>query len=76
MHTVTRSPDDPKKLPYQEQWDEEKGYTQPLPIMSGNSILFAPEDRLHSISITSGTGPLSLFDGRNRTQNGWLYCAR
>src|SRR5664279_3743060 len=44
MHKVPLSPDDPKKLPYQEQWDQEKGYTQPLPIVSGNSIIFAPED--------------------------------
>ena len=72
MHKVPLSPDDPKKLPYQEQWDQEKGYTQPLPIVSGNSIIFAPEDRLHSISITSETDPLSLFDGRNRAQNGWF----
>ena len=72
MHKVALSADDPKKLPYQEQWDEEKGYTQPLPIVSGNTILFAPEDRLHSISITSETAPLSLFDGRNRAQNGWF----
>ncbi len=72
MHHVPRSPDDPKKLPYQEQWDQEKGYMQPLPIVSGNSILLAPEDRLHSISITSETGPIALFDGRNRAQNGWF----
>ncbi len=40
--------------------------------MSGSGIRFAPEDRLHSISITSETAPLSLFDGRNRAQNGWI----
>lgn len=72
MHKVPPSPDDPKKLPYQEQWDQEKGYTQPLPIVSGNSIVLAPEDRLHSVSITSETGPISLYDGRNRAQNGWF----
>jgi hypothetical protein len=72
MHRVPPSPDDPGKLPYQEQWDAEKGYTQPLPIVSGNSILIAPEDPLHSIGITSETGPVFLFDGRNRAQNGWF----
>ncbi len=72
MTQVPRSPDDPKKLSYQEEWDQAKGYTQPLPIVTGNSILFAPEDPLHRISITSDTGPLSLFDGRNRAQNGWF----
>ena len=72
MHKVPPSPDDPKKLSYQEEWDRAKGYTQPLPIVSGNSITFAPEDPLHSISITSETAPLSLYDGRNRAQNGWF----
>ena len=72
MHKVPRSPDDPKKLPYQEEWDQAKGYTQPLPIVSGTSIVFAPEDPLHRISVSSETGPLSLYDGRNRAQNGWF----
>ena len=72
MHKVPRSPDDPKKLSYQEEWDEAKGYTQPLPIVSGNSIILAPEDRLHTVTITSETGDISLFDGRNRAQNGWF----
>src|SRR5262244_2917984 len=72
MHRVPPSPDDPKKLPYQEEWDRAKGYTQPLPIVTGNSITFAPEDPLHAISISSETGPLSLYDGRNRAQNGWF----
>lgn len=72
MHHVPRSPDDPLKLPYQEEWDKEKGYMQPLPIVSGNSILLAPEDSLHSICITSETGPIALYDGRNRAQNGWF----
>jgi len=72
MHKVPRSPDDPKKLVYQEEWDEAKGYTQPLPIVTGNSIVFAPEDSLHRIRITSETAPLSLYDGRNRAQNGWF----
>src|SRR6185312_1105227 len=72
MHAVPPSTDDPKKLPFQEEWDRAKGYTQPLPIVSGNSITFAPEDPLHRISITSETSPLSLYDGRNRAQNGWF----
>jgi endoglucanase len=72
MHKVPPSPDDPKKLPYQEEWDKAKGYTQPLPFATGNSITFAVEDPLHRISITSETGPLSLYDGRNRAQNGWF----
>jgi endoglucanase len=72
MQKVLPPADDPKKLPYQEEWDKEKGYTQPLPFVSGNSITFAPEDALHRISVTSETGPLALYDGRNRAQNGWF----
>jgi len=72
MQKVLPSADDPKKLPYQQEWDEAKGYTQPLPLTTGNSITFAPEDALHRISITSETGPLALYDGRNRAQNGWF----
>ncbi len=73
MQVVPPSPDDPKKLPYQEEWDKDKGYTQPLPFASGNSsITFAPEDALHRITISSETGPLALYDGRNRAQNGWF----
>ncbi len=40
MQKVLPSADDPKKLPYQEEWDEEKGYTQPLPL--------SPETASHS----------------------------
>jgi hypothetical protein len=35
MQTVLPSPGDPKKLPFQEQWDKDKGYTQPLPFGEG-----------------------------------------
>ena len=72
MVKVARSPDDPKKLPYQEEWDQAKGYTQPLPFAAGNSITLAVDDPLSRIHISSESGPISLFDGRNRAQNGWF----
>lgn len=72
MHQVLPSPDDPKKLPYQEEWDKEKGYTQPFPIVTGKSITLAPEDPLYRVSVTSDTAPVSLYDGRDRAQNGWF----
>ncbi|HEY2861527.1 MAG TPA: glycoside hydrolase family 9 protein [Terracidiphilus sp.] len=72
MHPVPPSPDDPKKLPYQEEWDQQKGYTQPLPIVTGDSIALAPEDPLYRVTVTSDTAPVSLFDGRDRAQNGWF----
>ena len=72
MVKVPPQPDDPKKLPYLEQWDEAKGYTQPLPFAAGKSITMAVDDPLARIRITSETGPISMYDGRNRAQNGWF----
>jgi len=72
MQKAPPSPDDPKKLWYQEEWDKAKGYNQPLSLITGKNITFAVEDPLHRISISSETGPLALYDGRNRAQNGWF----
>lgn len=72
MVKVPPAPDDPKKLPYQEEWDEAKGYTQPLPFATGKSITLAADDQQYRVKVTSETGPLSLYDGRNRAQNGWF----
>jgi len=72
MHQVLPSPDDPKKLPYQEEWDKDKGYTQPEPIVTGNSITLAAEEPLNRITVSSDSAPVSLFDGRDRAQNGWF----
>ena len=72
MQKVPRSPDDPKKLPYQEEWDIAKGYTQPLPFASGKSVTLGAEDPQVRITIASENGPVSLYDGRNRAQNGWF----
>ncbi|HWA94033.1 MAG TPA: glycoside hydrolase family 9 protein [Terracidiphilus sp.] len=72
MHVVLPDPDAPKKLPFQEEWDKEKGYTQPYPIVTGHSITLAPEDPLFRVSVSSETASVSLFDGRDRAQNGWF----
>jgi hypothetical protein len=72
MVKVPPPADDPKKLPYQQEWDESKGYTQPLPLASGKSITLGVDDPLYRVRITSETAPLSLYDGRNRAQNGWF----
>jgi hypothetical protein len=72
MQKVPPSADDPKKLPYQEEWDKAKGYTQPLPLITGKSITLAAEDPQYRITVTSEDGPVSLYDGRNRAQNGWF----
>jgi len=72
MVKVPPAADDPKKLPYQEEWDEAKGYTQPLPFATGQSITLAVDDPLYRVKVSSETAPVSLYDGRNRAQNGWF----
>ncbi|HLJ51543.1 MAG TPA: glycoside hydrolase family 9 protein [Bryobacteraceae bacterium] len=72
MIRAPRGADDPKKLGYQEDWDAAKGYTQPLSFATGKSITLAVEDPLYRVRVTSETAPLSLYDGRNRAQNGWF----
>ena len=72
MHVVTPAPDQPEKLPFQEEWDKAKGYTQPLPIVTGNSVTLAAEDPLYRVNVSSDGGSISLYDGRDRAQNGWF----
>jgi len=64
--------DEPKKAYYLEDWDNAKGYTQPLPFAEGKSITLAVDDALSRVSVQSDTADLMLFDGRNRAQNGWF----
>jgi len=71
MAVVAPKPADPKGPWYVEQWHAAKGYTQPLPFATGRSITMAAEDPLDRISVTSDSGPLLLYDGRNEAQNGW-----
>ena len=71
MTVAPPRPGDPKSLWYVEQWHKDKGYTQPLPLATGKSITMAVDDPLNRISVTSETGPLLLYDGRNEAQNGW-----
>ncbi len=72
MRKVLPAAGEPAKLPYLMQWDAAKGYTQPLPLVTGQSITLAPEDPLYRITVTSETTPVSLYDGRDRAQNGWF----
>lgn len=48
-----------------------EGYTQPKAIASGNRIIMSPEDPERKITIESQNNLLSLYDGRNKAQNGW-----
>ena len=72
MTTAPPRPGDPKEIWYVAQWHKAKGYTQPLPFATGQSMTLAASDPLDRISITSETGPLQLFDGRDTAQNGWF----
>jgi endoglucanase len=49
-----------------------RGEAEPLPLASGRRIVLAPEDPMTRVTITSDTGPVMLFDARNRAQNGWF----
>jgi endoglucanase len=49
------------------------GSGDPLPLSSGGrSITLSPEDPLTRVNIVSDSAPLSLYDARNRAQNGWF----
>jgi hypothetical protein len=65
-------PGEPRRLPYQEEWDQQRGYMQPAPFATGRSITLAADDPQYRVRVISDTGPLLLFDGRNRAQNGWF----
>lgn len=51
---------------------EADGKVEPLPLATGHRIVLSPEDPLTRVGITSDTGPLMLFDGRDKAQNGWF----
>src|SRR5579883_2503388 len=72
MTTAPPKPDDPKRVWYVEQWHQAEGYTEPLPFASGQTMTLGATDPLHRISVSSESGPLQLFDGRDKAQNGWF----
>lgn len=49
------------------------GSGDPQPIASGaNTMTLSPEDPMTRVTITSDKGALTLYDARNRAQNGWF----
>jgi endoglucanase len=46
-------------------------FIEPQPLATGKSIILAPEDPYHKVTITS-EAEISLFDGRDLAQNGWF----
>ncbi|MGH8294008.1 MAG: glycoside hydrolase family 9 protein [Steroidobacteraceae bacterium] len=71
MTVAPPRPGNPKGVWYVRQWHKAKGYTQPLPFATGRSMTLAANDPLDRISVTSETGPLLLYDGRDVASNGW-----
>ncbi len=72
MTTDPPRPGDPKQLWYIDQWHQSEGYTEPRPFASGHSIVLAADDPLDRIGVSSESGPVQLFDGRDKAQNGWF----
>lgn len=48
------------------------GAAESTPLAGGHRIVLAPEDPAARVAITSDSGALMLFDGRNKAQNGWF----
>ena len=72
MTTAPPKPGDPTRVWYVEQWHQAEGFTEPLPFASGNSITLDATDPLNRISVDSESGPIEMFDGRDKAQNGWF----
>lgn len=47
-------------------------FIEPLPLETGRALLFAPDDPINMVKITSSDVDLMLFDGRILAQNGWF----
>ncbi len=47
-------------------------YLQPVPFATGRTITLAPQDPSDRITITSDSGKLQFYDGRDMAQNGWF----
>src|SRR5690625_4096569 len=55
----------------------EDGLTEPTPFARGRTLVLAPEDPKHRITVREATGDneLMMFDGRTKAQNGCTWCA-
>jgi endoglucanase len=51
---------------------EADGVAEPVALASGRTIVLAPEDPQTRVAITSETGAVQLYDGRNQAPNGWF----
>jgi hypothetical protein len=51
---------------------DDSGSVEPKPLATGKMLTLAPEDPERRVTITAKDAELSLFDGRNKAQNGWF----
>lgn len=51
---------------------EQNEQVAPVPLAKGSELVLAPTDRERRVRIRSEGVPLSLYDGRNKAQNGWF----
>lgn len=51
---------------------QSSGQVEPKAIAAGTRLVLAPEDPERRVAIHSHSGPLMLYDGRNKAQNGWF----
>ncbi|WP_395651294.1 glycoside hydrolase family 9 protein [Brevundimonas sp.] len=45
---------------------------EPLPFAAAQTFVLAPENAARRVTVSSATGQIELFDGRNQAQNGWF----
>lgn len=72
MRADKPKPGTPKQVWYIAQWRKKRKYMAPLPFAQGRSITLAAGDPLDRINVTSDSGTIGLYDGRNQAQNGWF----
>ena len=57
---------------YVKDYNSAKGNYQPLPLASGKKVTLAAEDDMNRLRVTSDSGNIELYDGRNVSTNGWF----
>lgn len=58
--------------PYSKMEMKKNGKIEPEPLASGEKLVLAPSDPYQRVTIKSEDCKLSLYDGRNKAQNGWF----
>jgi endoglucanase len=51
---------------------EQNDAIAPVPLVTGNRLVLAPDDPARTVTISSPGTLMNLYDGRNKAQNGWF----